>query len=97
MDTAVPLGLLTTEILTNAFKYSLENRTGVVSIKLDRLHFRNFILEIGDTGKGVSEELQFDAIGKELIDSLAHQLNGHVEKVDEKKPGANFMVVFQEI
>ena len=97
MDTAVPLALLTTEILTNAFKYSLENKTGTVSIKLDRLHFKNYILEIGDNGKGVSEELQFDSIGKELIESLANKLNGHVEKVDEKKPGANFMVVFQEI
>ncbi len=97
MDTAVPLGLLTNEILTHAFMYSLDNRKGSVHIKLDRLHFKNFILEIGDNGKGVSSELEIDTIGHELIESLARKLNGHVEAVDPQKSGANFMVVFQEV
>jgi len=99
IDTAIPLGLLINEILTNSFKYGLNNKVGVISIKLIKLNPPNFVLEIGDDGTGFSDDINFrttNSLGLKLIHKLTSQLQGSIKK-NYVKQGTNYVINFQEI
>jgi len=100
IDTAIPLGLLINEIITNSLKYAMpEDRPGILSIKIMQLEYPEFCLEIGDDGIGFSNEINgrtSNSLGLNLIRKLTVQLNGSIEKIKDKK-GTNYRLVFQEI
>jgi len=100
IDTAIPLGLLITEIITNALKHGLTtDKLGTLSVKIQILEAPNFLLEIGDNGAGYSGNLQsqkHQSLGLRLIKRLALQLNGTIEK-DLNKAGTHYKLQFQEI
>jgi two-component sensor histidine kinase len=100
IDTAIPLGLLINEIITNSLKYGMpEHSSGILSIKIKELEYPEFCLEIGDDGKGFSNQTNdrtSNSLGLSLIRKLTVQLNGNIEKVKDKK-GTNYRLVFQEI
>lgn len=100
IDTAIPLGLLINEIVTNALKYGLpDDRNGVLSIKITALETPNFKLEIGDNGVGFSKDINHrntSSLGLKLIHQLTRQLNGTITK-DNAKKGTNYLLHFQEI
>ncbi len=85
-DIVHPLGLLITEILSNSLKYAFPDGTeGEIFIKLKKdLAKDDYVLEIGDTGKGIPKEFetkQSPTLGLQLIDLLSKQLSAdyHVE------------------
>lgn len=100
IDTAIPLGLLINEVLTNALKYGLpEDQAGILSLKMEVLDSPNFLLEIGDNGIGYDGDLQskkYSSLGLRLIQQLTVQLNGSIEK-DTNKKGTHYILQFQEI
>ncbi len=100
IDTAIPLGLLINEIVTNALKYGiLEDEKGLVFIKLRKGSDDNYILNIGDTGVGYPEAINHKTIkslGLKLIHNLARQLHGSVKR-DFTNEGTHYVVKFKEI
>ncbi|MEP2281193.1 sensor histidine kinase [Maribacter sp.] len=102
IDTAIPLGLLINETLTNALKYGIESdNVGEISIKLqkDTEHENCYILEIGDNGIGFSETINHKntkSLGLKLIHNLTRQLRGTIKR-DNSKKGTNYIIKFQEI
>lgn len=100
IDTAIPLGLLINEVLTNALKYGLpKDKGGLLSLKMEVLDSPNFLLKIGDNGLGYDGDLKskkHHSLGLRLIQQLTIQLNGSIEK-DTSKKGTHYILHFQEI
>lgn len=100
IDTAIPLGIIINEIVTNSLKYGdLENGNGKISIAIEKLNHPYFVLYIGDNGPGFSSEFkmaQSNSFGLNLINNLTRQLNGDIE-LDTEKKGVNFIIQFQEV
>jgi len=93
IDTAVPLGLMINEILTNAYKHAFSEKTkGQVFVSLMDLD-RGCILKISDNGKGLPENfenLNQKSMGMELIYILAEQLDASLKI--EKASGTTFII-----
>lgn len=100
IDTAIPLGLLINEIITNALKYGIEDgKSGEIYIDLILTEYPHYLLKIGDNGIGFSREINFkttNSLGLKLIHNLAHQLKGSVSRNLSKK-GTHYEIDFQEI
>lgn len=106
MDTAVPLGLLINEILTNSLKYGIKGKNeGTISIKITEVEKNkaeekvSYVLEIGDDGEGFSESINSkttNSLGLKLIKNLTRQLEGKIER-DYTKKGTNYILWFKEI
>ena len=97
IDMLIPLGLLLNEIISNALKYAFnEQDKGKVVIKLsmDKTE-SNYTLYIGDNGSGMKKgmlEQEEGSLGMELIKIFVSQLDGTIERLDEK--GTFFKIKF---
>lgn len=93
MDTAIPLGLIINEILTNIFKYAFKSdQFGVVQIKLKQNN-NKIVLTISDNGNGIEniETLKNSkSLGFKLISNLAKQLNA--EMLIENNNGLSYKI-----
>lgn len=100
IDTAVPLGLLINEAITNALKYGIvDDSQGHIFIKLRKSSNDEYLLNIGDTGAGYSETINHKttkSLGLKLIHNLARQLRGSVVR-DITRKGTHYIVKFKEI
>ena len=100
IDTAIPLGLLINEAVTNALKYGFEGRDeGEISISLEKEDKHEFLLRIGDNGIGYPESMDYQSsksLGLKLIHNLSRQLKGSVIR-DLSKRGTNYIIRFQEV
>jgi two-component sensor histidine kinase len=100
IDTAIPLGLLINEAVTNALKYGFEGRdSGEISISLEKEDKHEFVLRIGDDGIGYPESMDYKSsksLGLKLIHNLSRQLKGSVIR-DLSKRGTNYIIRFQEV
>ena len=100
IDTAIPLGLLINEAVTNALKYGFEGRAeGEISISLEKEDKHEYVLRIGDNGVGYPESMDYQtskSLGLKLIHNLSRQLKGSVMR-DLSKRGTNYIIRFQEV
>ncbi|WP_419210871.1 sensor histidine kinase [Maribacter sp. X9] len=102
IDTAIPLGLLINETLTNALKYGIAgDEEGEVHIALKKDDKKNdeYILEIGDNGVGFPDSINYKntkSLGLKLIHNLTRQLRGTITK-DTTRKGTNYIIKFHEI
>ena len=100
IDTAIPLGLLINEAVTNALKYGIvDDDQGIVFIRLRKGEQDEFILNIGDTGNGYAESINHKttkSLGLKLIHNLARQLRGSIIR-DITQKGTHYIVKFKEI
>ena len=82
---AIPLGLFINEIITNSLKYAFfEQTNGKISISLEQdILKKNIMLKISDNGIGFDEikEISKDTLGLILIENLANQLDGKLERI----------------
>lgn len=94
IDTAVPLGLIINELLTNTIKYAFpEKDNGAITIKLEK-HNNNILhLEVADNGIGKSGITQGTGFGSQLISLLTRQLNGSMKEYSQN--GTTFIFDFQ--
>jgi len=89
LDTAIPLAIITTELVSNSFKHGFpENRKGVVTISLSQSG-NMYSYAISDNGIGFAASKasgtksgKRKGIGTDLIDALASQLGGVIERHD---------------
>ena len=95
--TAVPLGLIINELVTNALKHAFpENKKGIISITIRNKKTNQFELIVEDNGIGFKNNTtQTKSFGLELINLLASQLNGMVKI--ENTGMTKFSITFQEI
>jgi len=81
IDTAVPLGLITNEILTNALKYAFpDGRKGRIEIGIVQKDPQTMQLKIADNGVGKSGVIHGTGFGSQLITLLTQQLNGSMRE-----------------
>jgi len=77
IDTAVPLGLIVNELLTNTLKYAFpKGRKGNVLIRLEKKPNGILHLEVSDNGVGKSGVVHGTGFGDQLISLLTRQLSG---------------------
>ena len=81
IDTAVPLGLIVNELLTNTLKYAFPaGQHGNVQIKLRKQADGVLHLEVSDNGIGKSGVTQGTGFGGQLIALLTQQLGGSMRE-----------------
>ncbi len=98
IDTAIPLGLIINELLTNAFKYAFrQGERGTLRIMLTR-NESYFLLQVRDNGPGlpVHQNLRsFSSLGMKLISRLSKQLGGYTEYRYDN--GSVFSIYFKDV
>ncbi|AAM06135.1 sensor histidine kinase [Methanosarcina acetivorans] len=108
MDTAVPLGIIVNELVSNSLKHAFpDGGTGEITIKLHREENGeqinnpnkncsvNFILSVSDNGVGIAENLNIedlDSLGLQLVTTLVEQLNAELEL--KRNNGTEFILKF---
>jgi len=81
IDTAVPLGLIVNELLTNTLKYAFpDGQHGKVQIKLNKTLEGILHLEVSDNGVGKSGLTQGTGFGTQLVSLLTRQLSGSMRE-----------------
>ncbi|MGH1334649.1 MAG: histidine kinase dimerization/phosphoacceptor domain -containing protein [Aureispira sp.] len=100
IDTAIPLGLLSTELITNSLKYGLDQgKDSILTVHLQP-HDTAYLLKIGDNGKGMeldwTKAVSPQSLGLRLIKQLSRQLDGKLVQTKEK-PGVHYELSFQEV
>jgi len=79
IDTAIPLGLILNELITNALKHAFKTKDGVLIIESNCIEKR-MKLTISDSGNGFDfKNYKGPTFGLELIDILVSQINGTLE------------------
>lgn len=95
LDTAIPIGLIVNELVTNSFKYAFNNvAKGEINIELNKTN-NNYQLTIQDNGQGLpGNELPKNpkSLGLRLVHLFTEQLNGTLQYATQN--GACFVVTF---
>jgi len=95
IEAALPIGLITNELLTNAFKYAFsEDAEGTIKLSLSRVDEDGFMLQISDNGRGLPEDFSFEdqtTLGMFMVKLLVEQLYGHLEIIN--KNGTTFRIM----
>ena len=82
IETALPLGLITNELLTNSYKYAYpDNGSGMISIILAKADLSGINLTISDDGVGLPTGFDLenqDTLGMFIIKLLVEQLDGTI-------------------
>jgi two-component sensor histidine kinase len=99
IDTAIPLGLIINELVSNAYKYAFEKHgPGKINISIKPRSGEDYELEIRDDGKGIPPDTNPDkshSLGLKLVRILSRQLRGTFSFKSEK--GAVFLVKFKDL
>lgn len=94
VDTAVPLGLIVNELITNSLKYAFpDGREGNIRLSLRQLPEEKMELQVSDDGVGAANETVGTSFGSQLIQLLTAQLGGSIEQ--EKEAGYQTRIVVQ--
>lgn len=89
IDTAIPMGLIINELVTNAYKYAFpEKREGNIEICLTKQPENDLLLSIADNGIGLPEKIDIqktNSLGLRLVNLLVKQLKANINH--ERKNG----------
>ncbi len=98
METAIPCGLIISELVSNSLKHAFpERRKGVIRVSL-KVRDNEYELVVGDDGVGFPDELDFkntNTLGLQLVNSLVDQVDGEIEL--KKDIGTQFKITFKEL
>jgi len=98
IQTAIPLGLIVNELLSNALKYAFPGeRKGQISVSLRAGEGNEFILTFNDDGVGLPPGVDLhrsESLGFQLVSMLVEQLDGRVDILRES--GTGFRIAFKE-
>jgi two-component sensor histidine kinase/Tfp pilus assembly protein PilF len=97
-ETLVPLGLIINEMISNSLKYAFKGRDkGIIKINIAKVDNGRFEMIIGDNGVGMDNDFNFEesnSLGTQLIQIFTEQLNGSIERINEK--GTVFKIEFEK-
>jgi PAS domain S-box-containing protein len=98
INTAVPLGLIVNELVSNSLKHAFPNgREGKISIGFHQMNDK-FLLMVKDDGIGFPDDLDFrntGSLGLQLVNGLTDQIDGKLEL--DKSEGTSFKIIFKEM
>ena len=96
IQTAIPLGLIINELISNAYKHAfVNNKKGIITLQLIQKD-TDFELVIKDNGQGVQEKLTTKkSLGLELVHQLVNQINGVLQVHNDL--GMKYLIQFQNI
>ncbi|BAW31716.1 MAG TPA: histidine kinase dimerization/phosphoacceptor domain -containing protein [Methanothermobacter sp.] len=95
VDTAIPLGLIMNELLTNTLKYAFFGKDkGTIEVTFKRLK-DNLELKIADDGIGFPEDKLHESksLGLKLVNVLVRQLEGRLSVKSQN--GSCFKIIFK--
>ncbi|MEO6396647.1 MAG: CHASE3 domain-containing protein [Devosia sp.] len=94
-DTAINLGVVVTEWVTNAFKYAYPNGSGEVRVRLARLPEGRVELAVEDDGVGhpEGEAVKGTGLGTRIVRAMAASMRADVE-YSARHPGFSARYVF---
>ena len=93
-DTAVPLGIVITELITNAVKYAFPApRSGTIVAQVHRSQPGWVELLVSDDGVGMSR-LREGSLGYGLVRSLVQQIRGEIDIRSESDAGLAVTIAF---
>lgn len=97
IDTAVPVGLILNELVTNAYKYAFTKGGGRLRISAEKDQQNTYTLRIEDTGEGLPDDFDWrksKSLGLRLVHRLARQLYGTAEY--SKSDKSMFEITFKD-
>ena len=98
INTAVPLGLIVNELVSNAMKYAFPaGRPGEIDISFHQIDDK-YVLIVKDDGVGIPSDLDINkvkSLGLQLVTNLSNQIDG-VLKLNREN-GTNFEITFKEV
>ncbi len=83
VDTAIPIGLIVNELLTNSLKYAFPNKkNGIINVSL-KLEGTQLFLQVSDNGIGKPElaHAKGTGFGTQLVELLTKQLDGKMNLI----------------
>lgn len=99
IETAVPLGLIISELVSNCLKYAFpEDKKGMITIDFHMIKEGEYQLIIEDDGVGLPQDIDMEtteSLGLRLVESLVNQLDGTVEL--QRKQGTKYLIRFREL
>jgi two-component sensor histidine kinase len=99
IETALPLGLITNELLTNAFKYAFPiQQQGEITIQLVKGEGDMLTLTVKDNGIGLPKNFNMDSqtsLGMFIIRLLVEQLDGNIVHLSDN--GTSFSIQFLNV
>lgn len=99
IDTAIPLGLIVNELVSNAYKYAFDNRkSGIITIQVRKLNGFDYELKVNDNGIGLPENFdpkKSKSLGLKLVSILSRQLRGKMTSSSDL--GTSFKVQFKDM
>jgi two-component sensor histidine kinase len=98
IHTAIPLGLILNELITNSLKHAFPNEVdfGQIKISIIEEQNNNYFLFYEDNGVGYNNsEIQSSSIGIQLINILVQQINGNISHTNEN--GTKYKISFKEV
>jgi len=93
VDTAVPIGLIVNELLTNALKYAFpQDSKGKINISLSKTADDKLLLSVADNGVGKIANVlpQGTGFGSQLVQLLTQQLDGKMQEEQENGTKLHF-------
>ncbi|PHI19256.1 hypothetical protein CEQ90_13670 [Lewinellaceae bacterium SD302] len=83
LDTAIPLGLILNELITNAYKYAFpDNRRGAITVEFEKRSDGQHLLRVSDDGVGLPSDYEIrqrNSLGLNLVKGLVGQLEGSID------------------
>lgn len=99
IDTALPLGLIVNELVTNALKHAFDSKKGGgILIAIEQTIQDKYCLTVTDNGKGIPKNFQLkeaSSLGLKMVNGLAQQIGGTFDW-KRKEPGTLFSITFKE-
>lgn len=96
IDTAIPLGLIVNELVTNSFKHAFPGEAkGEIFVRLRREGEMQYLLVVGDDGTGLPPGLDIErtpSLGLQLVHALARQTGSRITV--ERGKGTAFRIEF---
>lgn len=93
IKTAIPLGLILNELITNSLKHAFNNQnSGKITIGLTNIGKTHYKFWVSDSGVGMDHEMinSTSSMGMNIVKSLVEQIDGEINY--ERDNGSNFTI-----
>jgi len=95
VETAIPLGLIINELVTNSLKYAFPKCEGTIKIELKQSK-EGLELIVADNGIGLPKKINIyntPTLGLQLVNNLVNQIDGQIEL--DRNNGTSFKINFK--
>ncbi len=98
INTAIPLGLIVNELITNSLKHAFpDGMSGEIIVNFHPID-EHYEFTVKDNGIGFPEDLDFqntESLGLQMVTSLTDQIDGEIEL--DRNNGTEFKITFKEV